>query len=86
MEALAATFYITGYQEVAAHFLGKFSWGHSFIELNRELLDRYAGCQTGEEVVEAQNKYIEEMQEERRNRRDEIDLPPTYSDTETDDD
>lgn len=84
VEALAATFYIAGYQEVAHHFLGKFSWGHSFIELNQEILDKYANCKSAAEVVETQNQYLEDIEQERLQRKTEIDLPPTYSDSETD--
>lgn len=79
VEALAATFYITGYKEIAHFYMGKFSWGHSFIELNKELLDRYAACKTSAEVVEAQNDFLKAEEEEIKKRRDEIDLPPTYS-------
>lgn len=83
VEALAATFYIAGYQEVAHHYLGKFSWGHSFIEVNREILDKYSNCKSAAEVVETQNQYLEDIEQERLQRKDEIDLPPTYSDSET---
>jgi len=86
VEALAATFYITGYQEVASHFLGKFSWGHSFIELNREILDKYASCKTTAEVVQTQNQYLEDIEKERLQRKTEIDLPPSYSDSDSDTD
>jgi len=34
-EAFAATLYIAGFKEEAAHILGKFKWGATFIELNK---------------------------------------------------
>ncbi|XP_014279284.1 18S rRNA aminocarboxypropyltransferase [Halyomorpha halys] len=68
VEALAALFYITGFQEEAEHYLSQFTWGDSFIHLNQELLDRYAACKDGEEVVMAQNAYLAECDEERNRR------------------
>lgn len=50
--------------------MSKFSWGHSFIELNEELLDIYAKCTDSTSVVEAQTIFIEKAQrqhEEDRN-------------------
>ncbi len=44
--------------------LGKFRWGHSFFEVNRELLDGYAACHTSTEVVAWQQEYLEKIQKE----------------------
>lgn len=79
VEALAAAFYITGHKNIAELYLNKFSWGHSFLSLNQELLDRYTECKDSAEVVETQNKFLAEEEEEYHKKRDEIDLPPTYS-------
>ncbi|KAJ1529601.1 hypothetical protein ONE63_006370 [Megalurothrips usitatus] len=70
VEALAATFYLTGFKSEAMLYLGKFKWGKSFITLNQELLDLYAACKNSAEVVAAQNSYLEREQQERANRRD----------------
>jgi rRNA small subunit aminocarboxypropyltransferase len=35
VEALAAAFYITGFDRHAERLLEKFSWGHSFWEVNQ---------------------------------------------------
>merc|ERR1712018_127684 len=51
VEALAAAMYITGYKQIAKNYLNKFSWGHSFISLNEVLLDQYANCKDGDEVI-----------------------------------
>lgn len=64
VEALAATMYIIGRKEIAEHYLDQFSWGHSFVELNKEVLDLYASCTNSASVVEAQNEYIKKAQEE----------------------
>lgn len=42
--------------------MSKFSYGEEFLRLNAELLDLYAGCKDGQEVVEAQNRWLEEAQ------------------------
>lgn len=65
VEALAAVFYIVGMKELAEEYMGKFSWGHSFIELNQELLDRYALCKDSKEILDCQTNYIKEAQMER---------------------
>jgi len=84
VEALAAAFYITGYSDVAKHYLSKFGWGPTFIEINKEFLDAYSTCNNASEVVDVQNQFIEKFREERAKDRDEIDLPPSYSDYEDD--
>ncbi|KRT78387.1 hypothetical protein AMK59_8709, partial [Oryctes borbonicus] len=71
VEAIAATMYIVGYRELAEHYLNKFSWGHSFIDLNKELLDIYAKCKDSKSVIAAQNEYLDKerkLQEEQRNK------------------
>lgn len=50
-------------------YLSKFKWGKSFISLNQELLDIYAACKNSSEVVAAQNSYLEQVQQEKNNRR-----------------
>jgi len=57
-EALAAGLYISGYRDAAELLMNKFKWGHGFITLNRELLESYTLCTTGEEVLETQNRWL----------------------------
>ena len=83
VEALAAVFYITGFQTLAEQYLNKFKWGHGFLSLNKELLDKYASCSNSSQVVEVQHEYMKQLEAERSNR-GEIDLPPTDSDESTD--
>lgn len=59
-EALAAGLYICGFVQDAALVMSKFSYGPEFLRLNKELLDLYAGCRDGTEVISAQNRYLEE--------------------------
>lgn len=69
----------TGLKEEAKWYLSKFSWGHSFLELNLTLLDKYAQCKDSKEVLEAQNEYIKNAEDERAARRATKDYPPTSS-------
>ena len=52
MEAILATLFITGFLEAANFYLDKFSWEHSFLEVNEELLENYVFCATSEDIVE----------------------------------
>ncbi|MCK4811310.1 MAG: DUF367 domain-containing protein, partial [Methanosarcinales archaeon] len=36
----------------------KFKWGHTFLELNRQLLDEYAQAKDSSEVVAIQSEYL----------------------------
>ncbi|XP_063901176.1 18S rRNA aminocarboxypropyltransferase-like isoform X2 [Zophobas morio] len=58
VEAFAACLYICGEMEEAEKILDKFKWGHSFLELNGELLEAYSNCVTSNDVREVQAKFI----------------------------
>ncbi|XP_012253478.1 18S rRNA aminocarboxypropyltransferase [Athalia rosae] len=87
VEAIAATLIITGFPEEAAYYLGKFSWGHAFMELNSELLEKYSLCKDSEEVIMVQNKFLEDARREKFQKSSIPDLPPceTESEEETED-
>ena len=53
-EALAAALYIAGFQQKADELLSIFTWGHTFLELNAELLEKYASAQDSAEIVKMQ--------------------------------
>lgn len=67
VEAISAAMYITGYKDEAEFYLSKFSWGHSFLELNSEALDLYAVCTDSKSVIEAQEKYLKDISTEQNN-------------------
>lgn len=80
VEALASVFYIVGYPEIAKKYLDKFSWGHSFLSLNQDLLNRYAACKTAKEVLAVQDEFLaSEDEENKKVKNSDMDLPPTYS-------
>jgi len=59
VEAFAGALCILGHRERATEILGKFRWGHTFLELNDEPLRRYAACADSTEVLEIQDSYLE---------------------------
>ncbi|CAN0411675.1 unnamed protein product [Ascophyllum nodosum] len=83
-EAIAATLYIVGHQDEAVSVMDEFGWGAEFLRVNAEVLDAYAACTDGAEVVKAQTEYLERCEEEASSRREGTSLedmmPPSYSD------
>jgi pre-rRNA-processing protein TSR3 len=61
-EALSAALHIAGFKEDAGKLLSIFKWGHTFFDLNLEMLESYANAKNSTEVVEAQQKYMEKTQ------------------------
>ena len=50
------------------------------LSLNEELLEQYAKCKNGDEVIRTQNEFLEAEAREEANRKNaEIDLPPMES-------
>ncbi|KAK4497350.1 hypothetical protein PRZ48_011801 [Zasmidium cellare] len=64
VEALAACFYICGRPEWAEEILSTFSYGESFIEINKEVLDRYASCKDEEEIKKAEEEWLAKIENE----------------------
>lgn len=73
-------------KEEARWYLSKFSWGHSFLTLNETLLDKYAACADGAAVLEAQNEYIKQAEDERAERRSKNDYLDFSSSSESSND
>ncbi len=61
-EAVAASLYILGEKDHAERLMGKFKWGPTFIDINRERLEAYASCDTSAEVVQAQARMLDALQ------------------------
>ena len=64
VEALAATFYICGHEDWAHEVVSHFSYGETFLEINAQILKRYAACATEEEVKEAENVWLAKIERE----------------------
>ncbi|KAJ7255444.1 hypothetical protein B0H12DRAFT_1070919 [Mycena haematopus] len=62
VEALAAAFYITGFDAYAEKLLSGFGWGGSFWKVNRMFLERYQTCDTAEEVSAMQERIMDELE------------------------
>ncbi|TEB20511.1 DUF367-domain-containing protein [Coprinellus micaceus] len=63
VEALAAAFYICGFDSYAERLLSVFGWGGSFWDVNKGYIERYRTCKSSEEVVQMQEKIIRELEE-----------------------
>lgn len=83
VEAIAAALVITGFREQAKFYLSKFSWGNSFLQLNDELLELYSKCKSSKEILEVQQKYLEDTEKERKNRNCDDMWPTSSSSSET---
>jgi len=60
VEAFAGALVILDEREHAERILSKFSWGHTFLELNEEPLRRYRDCEDSTEVLDVQDDYLAE--------------------------
>jgi len=61
LEALAAALYILGFKEEAERVVSIVKWGATFLELNRDFLERYSEAKSSSEVVEIQREIIREV-------------------------
>lgn len=50
VEALSASLYILGFKEQSLELLDKFKWGHTFYELNKNLLDEYSQLENESQI------------------------------------
>lgn len=58
VEAFAASLFILGFEDRAAHLLTKFRWGTGFLQLNKIPLQEYALAKNSEEVVRMQELFV----------------------------
>jgi len=56
-EAIAGALYIMNFNDLADSILNKFKWGHTFFELNQELLREYSNAKTAEQINEISREY-----------------------------
>lgn len=60
-EALAGALYIVGERDLAAEIMDKFKWGHTFSELNANLLEDYANAETHEQIAQLEKEYFPQL-------------------------
>jgi pre-rRNA-processing protein TSR3 len=60
-EALAGALYILGERNMAEEMMNKFKWGHTFLELNSELLREYSAADTPEQVEIIEREYFPQL-------------------------
>lgn len=63
-EALAACFFICGHEDWAHEVLAHFSYGEPFLEINAQLLKRYAACANEEEMKKAEEIWLAKIERE----------------------
>ena len=64
VEALAATFAICGHHDWAENVLQHFSYGMPFLEINSQLLKRYAACESEEQIKKAEEDWLSKIERE----------------------
>ena len=57
VEAIAAAAFILGHELLSKTLLEKFNWGHTFFELNQNLLQDYKDASSEDEVIEIIRAY-----------------------------
>lgn len=70
VEALAATFAILGQLEWAQMVLKPFTYGDAFLEINSELIERYAACADADEVKKVEAEWLEQLEREYKESRE----------------
>ena len=72
VEALAAAFYICGHEDWAHEVLAHFSYGEPFLEINAQLLKRYAACADEEEIKKAEETWLAKLEREYSEKRNDV--------------
>ena len=60
-EALAGALYVLGEKKMAGDIMDKFKWGHTFLELNSNLLEDYAAAETEDQVAQLEKEYFPQL-------------------------
>ncbi len=60
-EALAGALYILGEKALAGKIMDKFKWGHTYLELNSDLLEDYAQAEQVEQIAKIEQEYFPDL-------------------------
>ena len=58
VEAISAALYILNYKEMSREILNKFKWGHTFLDLNSEILEDYSHALGQDEIITIEKDYF----------------------------
>lgn len=64
VEALAACFCICGHEDWAKEILKHFRYGEAFLDINSQLLKRYAACSTEEDIKKTEEDWLAKIERE----------------------
>ncbi|CDK25561.1 unnamed protein product [Kuraishia capsulata CBS 1993] len=70
VEALAACFAIVGHLDWAKDLLQHFSWGPTFLKINKDIIKIYQQCTDAESVKKAEEDWIETLAREKQERKE----------------
>ena len=57
VEAIAASLYLLGFENQSTELLGKFKWGHTFLDLNKNLLNDYQNATSEGQIQNIATEY-----------------------------
>jgi len=57
VEAIAASLYLLGFENQSTELLGKFKWGHTFLDLNKNLLNDYQNATSERQIQNIAKEY-----------------------------
>ena len=70
VEAIVSAFLLLNHPKPAESLLSRFGYGHAFIPLNQDLLDRYRDCEDSKDMIEAGEEYLNEGRRAKEKRRE----------------